>query len=91
MMGDPFMGIQVGTQTPTVQNYGGSAWRWSADFRFDYSRRDDAWQFVRVTDTTFHATQPDKMKTKVRKPPKDFGKIGFGEFDPERYVRKGAR
>ena len=83
-IGDPFMGVKVGTKTFTVSNYGGSAWRWSADYRFDYSRRDDTWQLVRVTESSFHASDPDKAKTKVRRPPKDFGKIGFAEFDPQK-------
>lgn len=91
MMGDPFVGAEVGTRTFTVSNYGGSAWRWSNEFRFDYSRRDDAWQLVRVTESSFHAGDPEKTKTTIRRPPKDFGKIGFAEFDPQNFLGLGQR
>jgi hypothetical protein len=91
MMGDPFVGVEVGTRTLTVANYGGSGWRWSADYRFDYSRRDDAWQLVRVTESSFHASEPNKAKTTVRRPPKDFGKIDFGAFDPANFLGRGRR
>ena len=90
-MGDPFMGILVGPRTFTVLNYGGSGWRWSAHFRFDYSRRDDAWQLVRVTQSSFHAGAPERAKTTVRRPPRDFGKIGFADFDPRNFLGRGRR
>ena len=91
VMGDPFVGVQVGARTFTVSNYGGSSWRWSADYRFDYSRRDDAWQLVRVTGSSFHASEPNKAKTTVLRPPKDFGKIAFPDFDPEAFRGHGRR
>ena len=91
VMGDPFVGIHVGNRSITVSNYGGSAWRWSADYRFDYSRRDAAWQLVRVTESSFHASQPDKAKTIIRRPSKDFGRIDFADFDPEKYLGRGPR
>ena len=91
MMGDPFVGVEVGTRTFTVSNYGGSAWRWSVDYRFDYSRRDDTWQLVRVAESSFHASDPNKAKNKVSRPPKDFGKIDFADFDPEKFVGQGKR
>ena len=55
MMGDPFAGIEAKTGSITVSHYGGSAWRWSSEYRFDYSRIDSTWQLVRVTETNFHA------------------------------------
>lgn len=91
VMGDPFVGVQVGAKTFTVSNYGGSGWRWTADYRFNYSRRDDTWQLVRVTESSFHASEPNKAKTTVRRPPKDFGKIAFADFDPQKFLGQGKR
>jgi len=91
MMGDPFVGVEVGAKTLTVANYGGSSWRWSAEYRFDYSRRDNTWQLVRVTESSFHASDPEKAKTTVRRPPKNFGKIDFADFDPEKLRSPGRR
>src|SRR5215471_8106430 len=62
MMGDPFQGVQAGPNTFTVSHYGGSAWRWSVDYKFNYSRRDNTWQLVRVEERSFHASAPDKVK-----------------------------
>ena len=91
VMGDPFTGIEVGPKTLTVVNYGGSGWRWSADYRFDYSRRDNASQLVRVTESNFHASDPNVARTTVRRPPRDFGKIGFASFDPKTLQDQGRR
>jgi hypothetical protein len=90
-MGDPFQPPSVGTKTFSVSAYGGSAWRWSVDYRFNYSRRDDAWQLVRVEESNFHASEPDSAKSKVYTPPKDFGKIDIGDFDPENWKGRGEK
>lgn len=88
MMGDPFMGVTVGKNTFTVNHYGGSAWRWSADYKFDYSRIDKTWQLVRIEKTSFHAIDQNKtIKREVRTPPKDFGKIDIADFSPEDFEK----
>ena len=37
IFGDPFNGVEVGKETFTVSHYGGSAWRWSNSYKFNYS------------------------------------------------------
>jgi hypothetical protein len=93
MMGDPFAGISAGPKTFSVQHYGGSAWRWSRDYKFNYSRLDDTWQLVRAEESEFHAADPEHTtKTRVFTPPKDYGKIDIANFDPEHYkVRTRAK
>ncbi len=85
MMGDPFQGVEVGPKTFTVSHYGGSGWRWSVSYRFNYSRRDDTWQLVRVEEESFHAADPEKVSRKVATPPKNFGKIDIADFDPDHW------
>lgn len=86
MMGDPFMGVTVGKNTFTVNHYGGSAWRWTVDYRFNYSRIDRTWQLVRIVKTSFHAADQNKtLKSKIMTPPKDFGKVDIADFDPSAY------
>lgn len=87
VFGDPFNGITIKPGRFTVSHYGGSAWRWTADYSFAWSRRDRTWQLVRVESSSFHASDPDEQKTTVEKPPKDFGKIDLADFDPENYKR----
>lgn len=90
-MGDPFQGITAGPGTFTVQNAGGSSWRWGAEYTFNYSRRDDTWQLVRVVETTFHASDPKGSTETVSTPPKHFGKIDIATFDPENWENQGPR
>ena len=91
VMGDPFQGVEAGPGTFTVTHYGGSAERWSTSVKFNYSRKDQAWQLVRVEEENFNANDPDKGTTKVFTPPKDFGKIDFRAFDPEKFKGVGPR
>ena len=91
MMGDPFQGVSVGPGTFTVENAGGSSWRWGVGYRFNYSRRDDTWQLVRVEENDFHASEAAEAKTVVSTPPKHFGKIDIAAFDPGNWKDQGER
>lgn len=83
--GDPFAGVTVGKNTFTVNHYGGSNWRWTADYKFNYSRIDKTWQLVRIEETSFHTFEPKKVKRRVKTPPKDFGKVDIADFNPSDY------
>jgi hypothetical protein len=85
MMGDPFQGVAAEPKTFTVSHYGGSAWRWSVDYTFNYSKRDNTWLLVRVEESSFHAFEPDKIKTDVYISPKHYGKIDIADFDPDHW------
>ena len=89
MMGDPFAGVSVAKNTFTVSHYGGSAWRWSVAYKFNYSRIDRTWQLVRIEEESFHATDPQKtMKRKIKTPPKNFGKVDIANFDPSAFDKQ---
>lgn len=88
MLGDPFQGVEVGPKTFTVSHYGGSGWRWSVSYKFNYSRLDNTWQLVRVEEESFHAGNPEKVKRQVATPPKHFGKIDIADFDPDTWRLK---
>ncbi|HWJ95714.1 MAG TPA: hypothetical protein VNT33_13375, partial [Telluria sp.] len=91
MFGDPFAGLTASNRTFSVNHYGGSAWRWSANYTFNYSRRDNTWQLVRVDESSFHASEPEKQTSKSYRPPRDFGKIDITTFDPEHFKGVGAK
>lgn len=91
VFGDPFEGIEARRNTFTVDLYGGSAWRWKYAYKFNYSRVDKTWELVRVEEITYHTSNPDKMKTKIYTPPRNFGKIDIADFDPDNYLKKAAR
>ncbi|MCF8382327.1 MAG: hypothetical protein K9G39_01855 [Chlorobium sp.] len=89
VMGDPFMDVGAGLKTFTVYHYGGSAWRWSVNYTFNYSRRDRTWQLVRVEEERFHVSEPEKVEKEVLTPPKHYGKIDIADFHPERWKGTG--
>ena len=91
MMGDPFQGVVVEKGRFTIQHYGGSAWRWSTNFTFGWSKRDQSWQLVRVESSSFHASDPKPEEKTVHIPPRDFGLIDVTEFDPEDYRGRGKK
>ncbi|HEV2761602.1 MAG TPA: hypothetical protein VGV38_01310 [Pyrinomonadaceae bacterium] len=90
VFGDPFEGVEVGRNTFTVHLYGGSSWRWKLAYKFNYSRIDKTWQLVRAEDISFHTSDPNKARTRIHTPPRDFGKIDLADFDPENYLKKSA-
>lgn len=90
LFGDPFEGITAGRNTFTVEHYGGSAWRWSYSYKFNYSRIDRTWQLVRVEDYSYHTSDPNKGNLKIYTPPKHFGKIDIADFDPQNYLKKAS-
>ena len=85
IFGDPFDGLEVGKKTFTVNHYGGSAWRWSNSYKFNYSRIDKTWQLVRVETKSYHNVRPmeETLKKTILTPPKDFGKVDIADFDAE--------
>lgn len=91
VFGDPFAELTAGKKSFTVSHYGGSAWRWANAYQFNYSRKDDTWQLVKVSESSFHTTEPDKAKEKIYTPPKHFGKIDIADFDPEKFKGTGIR
>lgn len=87
--GDPFADLDAKRNSFRVYNYGGSAWRWSETYQFDYSRIDKTWQLVRVESESYNSLDPNKVKVVIRTP-KNFGKIDIADFDLE-ILNKPAR
>jgi hypothetical protein len=88
MMGDPFVGVTARRKSFTVEHYGGSAWRWSNRFTFNYSRIDNTWQLVEVEEESFHTGDPEGGESRRYTPPKDYGKIDIANFDPDNWKKK---
>ena len=91
IIGDPFEGIEAKTGSFTVTNSGGSRDRWSYSYQFNYSKKDKAWQLVKVTETEVDTLKPKRAKTTILTPPKHYGKIDFVDFDPDDFKGKGKK
>ncbi|MCW5605418.1 MAG: hypothetical protein KIT18_12825 [Burkholderiales bacterium] len=90
--GDPFVGVDAGAGRFTVSNAGGSNRnRWTYSYTFAWSRIDSAWQLVRVESTAHDVLDPKGESLVVHRPPRDYGKIDFREFDPQDYKGRGPR
>lgn len=90
-LGDPFESISTKSKSFTVRHFGGSGYRWSVATTFNYSRRDQTWQLVRVEESEFHVQHPDQMERQIYTPPKHFGKIDFADFDPNDFKGRGEK
>ncbi|WP_113616957.1 hypothetical protein [Chitinophaga flava] len=80
IMGDPFESVVIKNGYFSVEHYGGSAWRWTRIITFKYSPTDKYWYLHKDGGDSFHASEPDKVTSKVRTS-KDFGKVPFNKFD----------
>jgi hypothetical protein len=91
VFGDPFASLEVKKNRFVVRHYGGSNWRWTADYSFAWSRLHRSWELVRVEETSFHTSSPDKVTRHVAVPPRNFGRIALADFDPDHWKGVGAR
>jgi hypothetical protein len=81
MMGDPYMETVVETGRFTVSHYGGSAWRWGADYTFAYDPASKDWFLDREKTTSFHATDPDGTRAESTLTREQLGDFPIEGFD----------
>lgn len=91
VFGDPFEGVEARAETFTVYHYGGSAWRWRADYTFRYVPDAGTWRLAKVIELSYHTADPDKMQRTTFIAPDHFGEIDLADFHPERWKRPSAR
>lgn len=81
LMGDPFSSIEIKDKKFTVEQVGGSGLRWQIETTFAWSRIDNQWQLINVTETNFNVTNPEISVVCIFTPKrKDFGKISLEAY-----------
>lgn len=80
VMGDPLEEIKVDSGKITVQQYGGSAWRWSRTTRFVHDKERKAWYLALDSTESYHIAQPDDVSHHSAAPV-ELGKVRFEDFD----------
>ena len=80
VMGDPYQSMVIKNGYFSIEHYGGSSWRWTRTVTFKYSKEDSSWYLHKDGGESYHTSDPDKVKTKIRTV-KDFGKVAFTAFD----------
>lgn len=81
MMGDPYMDVVIAKGAFTVSHYGGSAWRWGADYTFAYDRARKDWFLDREIKTSFHAGDPDETREESTLTREQLGDFPIETFD----------
>lgn len=88
---DPLDEINVGRRTFTVAHYGGSRWRWSNRWRFDYAPASRRWMLTAVTEG--HDTEQDGHLVRHYRQGRHFRPVPLETFNPDlfhgQYLRKG--
>lgn len=79
MMGDPFQQLVIKNGYFSVEHYGGSSWRWTHIVTFRYDPADRHWYLHRAGGDSFHAADPEKVKTHVETT-RDFGRVRFEHY-----------
>lgn len=85
-MGDPFDSLSAGTKKFTLSHFGGRREKWTANYTFSYSSIDQAWQLTEIKASRWH----NDARLQTFRPPHDFGKIAFQDFDAEKWQGRGA-
>jgi hypothetical protein len=91
VFGDPFEGVEARAGTFTVYHYGGSAWRWRADYTFRYVPAAGTWRLWKVIELSYHAPRPEKLQETIFIAPDHIREIDLADFHPERWKRPSAR
>ena len=79
VMGDPFNNVAIKNGYFTVENSGGSSWRWTDYLTFKYDKLQSKFYLHRQDISNFHASNPDKVE-KIIKTKKNFGTVDFENY-----------
>ncbi len=82
VFGDPYESITIHDGNFSIFHYGGSAWRWSREITFSYSREKQKWFLANDGGSSFHIAAPDSAEVyEINKP-------GWGKVEFEKYVNE---
>lgn len=79
MMGDPYSRIVIKNGYFSVEQFGGSGWRWNRIITFKYNPSDKKWYLHKDGTENFHNSEPEKVEREILTT-KDFGKVPFEKF-----------
>ncbi len=86
VMGDPYQGITIKNGFFSIEHYGGSRERWSEVITFRFEGKDARFYLWKYGGESFDSlsANPDKPLESWLKTSKQFGKLRFEDFDPEK-------
>jgi hypothetical protein len=89
---DPLDDVDTRRRSFTVSHYGGSRWRWSNSWRFDYAPVSRRWMLTEVTEG--YDTEQDGHLVHTYRQGRHFRPVPLETFNPDlfhgQYLRKGS-
>ncbi|MEK7990054.1 MAG: lysozyme inhibitor LprI family protein [Thiotrichaceae bacterium] len=82
MLGDPYQRTAIKKGYFTIEHHGGSSWRWTKYITFKYVAKQSNWYLHKVTDQSYHASDPDNIETSTQTTD-NFGSVLFSDYHNE--------
>lgn len=82
MMGDPYQGISVGTGKFSINFYGGSSWRWSDTYTFQYDKILKNWYLEEHASVSYHTSDPNNTSGDATMKRSEIGDVTLQQFTP---------
>ncbi len=86
---DPFDDLSAATGTFTLAHYGGSRWRWSDRWRFDYDARANTWFLTKAE--LGSDTEADGHQVRTYRRGRHFGSVPLKGFSQEQFFARHLR
>ena len=77
--GDPYHGITIRDGFFSVEEFGGSGWRWNYVVTFKYDKLENNWFLWKTSNEVWHLSTPKEIET-TTKTTNDFGVVKFSDY-----------
>jgi hypothetical protein len=80
VFGDPYADLEISNKGFTIFFYGGSGWRWSYDYRFNYDAVKKDWYLAKETLNSFQSGDPENTREETIITKEELGNISVRDF-----------
>lgn len=82
VFGDPYQEIRISRNGIDLYFYGGSAWRWAYEYRFDWEPATRNWYLTKETESSFNSTDPEMKIREVVINKTELPRLTLSAFSP---------
>ena len=80
VFGDPYADLEISNKGFTIFFYGGSGWRWSYDYRFNYEAVKKDWYLAKETGISFQSGDPENTREETIITKEELGNLSVKDF-----------
>lgn len=80
IFGDPYESTAVDPKGFSISFYGGSSWRWSYQYYFEYRAAKKDWFLVKQEESSYHNTEPESTTKESTIEEAEYGETTFEQF-----------